>query len=352
MSVTKSEFGVTKDGQTVTMYRLENAAGAYITVLDYGATLQSVVVPDRKGRLTDVVLGYDDAAGYENGTRSFGAVIGRNANRIAGGTFEIGGVRYQLEKNEKGNNLHSGSDRYNKRMWEAREIDEEENSVTFALHSADGDQGFPGNFDVSVRYELSEENEVILHYTGVCDEDTLVNMTNHSYFNLKGHDAGDVLDILLSIDADYYTPVADNASIPTGEIAPVQGTPMDFAERKPIGRDIDADFEQLRFTGGYDHNYVLWDCGAGIARTAACAYSEATGITMEVITDTPGVQLYTANFLDGEHGKGGAVYDKRSGLCLETQYFPDSINHENFASPLLKKGQTYNTVTIYKFGCE
>ena len=352
MSVTKSVFGKTEAGQEVSVYRLQNRAGSYIEVLDYGAILRAVVVPDKDGNMTDVVLGYDSVAGYENGTCFFGATIGRSGNRIAGGTFEIDGVTYQMAQNENNNNLHSGPDGYEKRIWAVKEIREEENSVTFALNSPDKDQGFPGNFDILVKYEMSEVDEVIIHYMGSSDKDTVANLTNHSYFNPQGHDSGSNSDILLKINADYYTPVADSASIPTGEIAPVKGTPMDFTEEKPIGKEINADFEQLSFTGGYDHNYVLNGYEKGIERVVAKAYAPKTGITMEVTTDLPGVQFYAANFVENEHGKNGAVYGKRSAFCLETQYFPDSINQKNFESPILEQGETYNTVTIYRFSVE
>lgn len=352
MSVTKSLFGKTEAGQEVSVYRLQNRAGSYIEVLDYGAILRSVVVPDKDGNMTDVVLGYDSVAGYENGTCFFGATIGRSGNRIAGGTFEIDGVTYQMAQNENNNNLHSGPDGYEKRIWTVKEIREEENSVTFALNSPDKDQGFPGNFDILVKYEMSEVDEVIIHYMGSSDKDTVANLTNHSYFNPQGHDSGSNSDILLKINADNYTPVADSASIPTGEIASVKGTPMDFTEEKPIGKEIDADFEQLNFTGGYDHNYVLNGYEKGIERVVAKAYAPKTGISMEVTTDLPGVQFYAANFVENEQGKNGAVYGKRSAFCLETQYFPDSINQKNFESPILEQGETYNTVTIYRFSVE
>lgn len=352
MSVTKSLFGKTEAGQEVSVYRLQNRRGSYIEVLDYGAVLRAVVVPDRDGNMTDVVLGYDSVSGYEQGTCFFGATIGRSGNRIAGGTFEIGGVTYQMTKNENDNNLHSGPDGYDQRIWAVKEIREEENSVTFALHSPDLDQGFPGNFDITVKYEISETNEVIIHYMGSSDQDTVGNLTNHSYFNLEGHDSESNREILLQIHADAYTPVVDSASIPTGQIEPVKGTPMDFTEEKPIGRDIDVDFEQLRLTGGYDHNYVLNGYEKGIERVIAKAYAPKTGIAMEVTSDLPGVQFYSANFVEKELGKKGVVYGKRSAFCLETQYFPNSINQKNFESPILEQGETYNTVTIYRFSVE
>lgn len=352
MSITKSKFGTTKDGKEVSVYRLENPQGAYIEVLDFGAILRAVAVKDKEGTLRDVVLGYDDVQGYENGTCFFGATIGRSGNRIAGAKFTINGQEYQMPQNENQNNLHSGPDGFESRMWTVTETNEEENYILLSLTSPDGDQGFPGNMKVTLRYELSEENELIIHYLADTDADTVANMTNHSYFNLNGHDGGINSEIELMIDADAYNPVGDSTSIPTGENAPVEGTPMDFRTAKPIGQDIDADFQQLQFTKGYDHNYVLNDYEPGIERIVARAYSPKTGIEMEVLTDLPGVQFYAANFVDGEKGKNGAVYGFRSAFCLETQYAPNSINQENFVSPILKKGDTYNTVTIYRFRVE
>lgn len=346
MSVEKTFWGITKDGKEVHKYFIANEQGANIEVIDYGAILVSVCVPDNTGLLRDVVLGYDRLEDYEENPNFFGATIGRSGNRIANGRFEINSVIYQMDQNENENNVHSGKNGFEKRIWNVDEADRDH--VVFSLLSPDGDEGFPGEFKISVTYTLTEENEVKIHYSGICDKDTVANMTNHSYFNLGGHDSGLVLDQILQINADSFTPVADSKSIPTGEIAPVKGTPMDFTEGKPIGRDIEADFEQLIFTGGYDHNYVLNNQN-GTVRLAAKAKSEESGIGLEVYTDTPGVQFYAGNFISGPAGKDGVSYEPRAGFCLETQYYPNSINEPGFPSPILKKGDRYETTTIYHF---
>lgn len=337
---------MTKDGKEVHKYFIANEQGANLEVIDYGAILVSVCVPDNTGLLRDVVLGYDRLEDYEENPNFFGATIGRSCNRIANGRFEINSVTYQMDQNENENNLHSGKNGFEKRIWNVDEADGDH--VVFSLLSPDGDEGFPGEFKISVTYTLTEENEVKIHYSGICDKDTVANMTNHSYFNLGGHDSGLVLDQILQINADSFTPVADSKSIPTGEIAPVKGTPMDFTDEKPIGRDMEADFEQLVLTGGYDHNYVLNNQN-GTVRLAAKAKCEESGIGLEVYTDTPGVQFYAGNFISGSAGKDGVSYEPRTGFCLETQYYPNSINEPGFPSPILKKGDRYETTTIYHF---
>lgn len=345
-SLEKREFGAVKDGKMAYLYTIANQKGMKITVTDFGAALVNVFVPDKDGNLKDVVLGYDDAPGYEKGGASFGAPVGRNANRIGGASFEINGVTYQLEKNDNGeNNLHSGNDYYNKRFWSVAE--EKEDSITFSLHSPDGDQGYPGALDMHVTYELTADGILRMKYEAVPDKDTIINMTNHSYFNLGGHDSKDVLNHKITIDADYFTR-ADAQSIPTGELVETTGTPMDFRSPHAIGERIDADYEATRLGGGYDHNWVLKNDGK-FAKVAEAA-DEESGIVMEVWTDLPGMQVYTANFLDNEPGKGGCTYQKRAAVCFETQYFPDAIHHENFAAPVTKAGETYRTVTEYRFG--
>ncbi len=336
-------FGKTSAGEEAYLYELKNGNGMSVLVSDYGAAIVSIVIPDVNGEGRDVVLGYDDVSGYEKGTCFFGGVIGRVANRIGGARFELGGKNYRLAQNDNGNTLHSGSPYTNQRIWEV--VEENESGITLMLHSPDMDQGFPGNVDLKVVYTLTEDNELIIQYHGVPDRDTLLNLTNHSYFNLAGHDSGDVLSQEVVICADVFTR-ADAHSIPTGELVPVEGTPMDFRERKAIGKEIGEDYEALRFGGGYDHNYVL--NGSGM-RKAAAMYAKETGIAMEVYTDLPGMQFYTANFVAQEKGKGGAVYGKRSGACFETQYFPDAVNKKNFTSPIVKSGEEYHTTTVYKF---
>lgn len=339
----KEKFGTTKSGESCNLYWLRNENGMEAAVTDYGAAIVRVLVPGRNGQKTDVVLGYDDVAGYENGSLFAGAVIGRVANRIGGAAFELNGKTYRLTANDQGNALHGGRDFLNQRKWETIRADERE--VAFHLWSPDGDQGFPGDLDLQVTYSLSAENELKIHYEARVKEDTLLNLTNHSYFNLSGHASGSVEEQEVEILADAYTE-SDEQSIPTGRIVPVEGTPMDFRIPKKIGRDLGADYRALVLAGGYDHNYVL--NGSGM-RKAASMTSGESGIRMEVYTDLPGMQFYTANFVAGEKGKEGAVYEKYGAACFETQYFPDAVNKENFETPLIRAGEAYQTTTIYRF---
>ena len=337
-------FGSTSKKEEAVLYTLTNENGMSASITNYGAALVKLNVPDKEGKLRDVVLGYDDVTGYEKVGGSFGAPVGRNANRIGGAVITIQDKTYELEKNDNGNNLHSGTNYYNKRIWNVGE--KTDSKIEFVLHSPDGDQGYPGTLDMHVTYELTEDNELRLIYDAVPDQDTIINMTNHSYFNLDGHDSGNVLKELVTLDADYFTR-ADAQSIPTGELVDVTGTPMDFRMPRALGEAIDADYEAVRLGKGYDHNWVLKNNGK--FDKVAQAVSEKSGIVMEVWTDLPGMQMYTANFLDNEHGKNGAVYGIRDAVCFETQYFPDAVHHENFASPICKKGMPYHTVTSYKF---
>ncbi|RHT39979.1 galactose mutarotase [Firmicutes bacterium AM31-12AC] len=337
-------FGSTSKKEEAVLYTLTNENGMSASITNYGAALVKLNVPDKEGKLRDVVLGYDDVTGYEKGGGSFGAPVGRNANRIGGAVITIQDKTYELEKNDNGNNLHSGTNYYNKRIWNVGE--KTDSKIEFVLHSPDGDQGYPGTLDMHVTYELTEDNELRLIYDAVPDQDTIINMTNHSYFNLDGHDSGNVLKELVTLDADYFTR-ADAQSIPTGELVDVTGTPMDFRMPRALGEAIDADYEAVRLGKGYDHNWVLKNNGK--FDKVAQAVSEKSGIVMEVWTDLPGMQMYTANFLDNEHGKNGAVYGIRDAVCFETQYFPDAVHHENFVSPICKKGMPYHTVTSYKF---
>ena len=338
------KFGITKDGSKPYLYKMKNDAGMEVQVSDFGATLVNVTVLDQDKNPVEVVLGYEDAAGYENGTAAIGAIVGRNANRIGGACVTINGIDYKLAENDGKNNLHSGPDVYQKRMW--RVVENGDDHVTFLLHSPDGDQGYPGALVMKVTYSLDEENTLMIHYEAEPDQDTIINMTNHSYFNLNGHKSGDVLNHTLWLNADAFTP-ADATSIPTGEIRSVEGTPMDFRIDKTIGKDIEADYEPLVFGKGYDHNWVLKNEGE-FDKVAEVAGDES-GIHMSVLTDLPGVQIYTANFLDGVKGRDGAVYEMRDAICLETQYYPDAIHHENFPGPICKKGEKYDTRTAYRF---
>lgn len=343
-AVSVETFGSTSKKEEAVLYTLTNENGMSASITNYGAALVKLNVPDQEGNLRDVVLGYDDVTGYEKGGASFGAPVGRNANRIGGAVFTIQDKTYELEKNDNGNNLHSGTNYYNKRIWNVGE--KTDSKIEFVLHSPDGDQGYPGTLDMYVTYELTEDNELRLTYDAVPDQDTIINMTNHSYFNLDGHDSGDVLKELVTLDADYFTR-ADAQSIPTGELVDVTGTPMDFRMPRALGEAIDADYEAVQLGKGYDHNWVLKNNGK--FDKVAQAVSEKSGIVMEVWTDLPGIQMYTANFLDNEQGKNGAVYGVRDAVCFETQYFPDAVHHENFVSPICKKGMPYHTVTSYKF---
>lgn len=345
MGVVRSDFGKTADGKNISLYTVTNANGTVMKVTDYGAILVSLFVKDREGNPVDVVLGYESGSDYQKNPPHFGATIGRNGNRIANASFALNGVTYSLQANENENNLHSGPDGYEFMLWDAEAT---ENAVIFRHEGPDGEQGFPGVFRIQVTYTLTEDDAVEIHYEGVSDQDTVANMTNHSYFNLAGHEAGVVNDQVLKLNCSYYTPVKDARSIPTGEIAPVEGTPMDFTKGKTIGEDIEADFEQLQFTGGFDHNYIV-DKEKGAFAWMAEAYSEKTGIAMTAYTDCPAVQFYAGNFIEDEKGKNGAVYGKRHGFCLESQYCPNAVNDTHFEQPFLKAGEKYDTKTVYKF---
>lgn len=346
--VTERIFGKLPTGDEVKIFHLENKSGAYAEVLQYGAIVVKVCVPDRDGKLTDVVLGYDDIEEYMVNGCFFGACIGRSGNRIADARFRLDGKEVVLPKNEGENNLHSGPDGFEKKLWKVNEIDQDKNSITLGRISPDGENGFPGEFNVNVTYEFTENNAVRIIYTGVSDKTTVANMTNHSYFNLSGEGNGKILDQYLTIHAQEYTPVGAG-SIPLGENVPVEGTPMDFRREKLIGKELETDFEQLKITGGYDHNYVTDGYTQAEIREIALARSEKTGIVMKVLTDCPCVQFYAGNFVENENGKNGHIYDKHAGFCLETQVEPNAINEEIFHSPILEKGDRYYSETVYSF---
>lgn len=339
-------FGSIQSGKKATLYILENKNHTVVKVTDFGATLVSVLFADKDGVMKDMVLGYDDAASYEKGTSCFGATIGRNGNRIKDARFTIDGKEWVIEANENNNSLHSGKNGFNHLMWEMKESGD--NYVTFYHYSPQEEQGFPGNMHVTVTYTLDDEDTVHITYHAKADADTVMNFTNHSYFNLAGHDSGVMLDQKLQLFADAYTPDEDSHSIPTGEIAPVAGTPMDFTTMKPIGQDINADFEQLHFTGGYDHNYVLSD-KAGTMRQMAKAECDASGIAMDAYTECCGVQLYAGNFIGTQTGKGGVTYGDRHGFCLESQFYPNAVNEKNFPSPVVPANTEYHSETKYHF---
>lgn len=349
MKIVQKPFGITKNGEEATLYTITNGNGMKVSFTDFGAHIIDIIVPDANGNLADVNLGYKNLKGYENNKTSFGAFIGRHANRIGDARFEIGGKVYELDKNDGNNNLHGGNVRYNEFMYEAEVYEDEDMiSIEFSRLSPNMEQGFPGNLDISVTYSLTEANELVIEYLAVSDKDTIVNFTNHSYFNLAGHNSGSVLDQKLWIKANQFTPT-DNKLIPTGELRDVTGTPMDFRSFKRIGQDIDADYEPLKIAGGYDQNYVLDISGDEVEKVAELV-DENSGRRMEVFTNLPGMQLYTANWLDEkENTKDGAIYDKKSAACFETQYYPNSCNISSFPSCRLEAGKEYESVTIYKF---
>ncbi len=334
----KKHFGTLPSGENASLYTI-TAGGLTATVTDYGATLVGLLVPDQDGSLADVVLGFDDPNAYTASTCYLGAIVGRSANRIGGAAFTLNGKTCHLAKNENGNNLHSGPDCYHLRMWTVKS--HTETAITLTLHSPDGDQGFPGNAQISVTYSLDGQGGLHIVYDAVCDQDTVFNLTNHAYFNLAGHEnGGAAMDQILTIPGRFFN-VADSESIPTGELRSVEGTPMDFRTGKPIGRDIAADYEPLHLQGGYDHNWEVY-CNP-------CATVEYGGRVMEVHTDCPGVQFYAGNFLEAPNGKGGVSYGKRSGICLETQYYPDSINNPQWPQPITRAGEKYHSETVYRF---
>ncbi len=344
----KESFGTSKQGEAVSVYEIVNQSGSKVRITDYGAALVSIIVPDKNGTMQDVLLGYDNVTGYENNTCYFGAVIGRNGNRIANAQVTINGTVYQLDQNDNENNLHSGVKGMDAMLWKVK--DHTDNSITLACTSADAEQGFPGNMDAQITYVLTDSNTLELSYEAVSDQDTVANFTNHAYFNLAGHASGDVLRQHMMIRASHFTPVKDAKAIPTGEIAPVAGTPMDFTKSKTIGEDMRADDSQVNYGGGFDHNFVLDKSEKGAFELAAEAYSPETGIVMKTYTDLPGMQFYSGNFITKQDGKQGAVYDKRHGFCLETQYFPNAVNEPGFDAPFLKAGEVYKTKTSYQFG--
>jgi len=345
--VEKQPFGKTADGTPVDLYTLTNSKGVRVAITNYGGIVVSLFTPDRNGNPGDIVLGFERLEDYLKGHPYFGAIIGRYGNRIAKGRFTLDGVEYKLAQNNGENHLHGGLVGFDKKVWKARDfVDAEGQHLELRYTSPDGEEGYPGNLDVTVTYSLNEQNQLRIDYVATTDKPTVVNLTNHSYFNLAGE--GDILGHVLRLNADYFTPV-DAGLIPTGELRPVKGTPFDFTEPTPIGARIEQDDEQLRYGRGYDHNFVLRGGGGSLAE-AAEVYEPKTGRVLRVLTTEPGVQFYTGNFLDGTlRGKYGRVYHRRTGFCLETQHFPDSPNKPHFPSTVLRPGQTYRSTTIYEF---
>ena len=345
-NMTRAPFGKTADGEVVEAFTLKNTNGIEVTAITYGGIITSLRVPDRNGAIGDIVLGFDAIDGYLKGHPFFGAIIGRYGNRIAKGRFSIDKQTYTLATNNGPNHLHGGIRGFDKHVWQAEILNE--NSLRFSRVSPDGEEGYPGTLQVQVIYSLTNYNEFIVDYSASTDQPTHVNLTQHSYFNLAGAGA-DVLGHELMIDADRYTPVTSEL-IPTGELAPVEGTPFDFRKPTAIGARINAAHPQIKNGQGYDHNWVLNREGPGL-ELAARVLEPSSGRTMEVATTEPGMQFYAGNFLDGTIvGKGGHKYGRRSGFCLETQHYPDSPNQPDFPSTLLRPGSTYSSRTVFKFG--
>lgn len=350
-SITKASFGKTAEGAPVDLYTLKNASGMEVAIATFGGRIVSLKAPGRNGQFTDVVLGFDNMEGYLGEHPYFGALVGRYGNRIAKGQFKLDGKTYKLAINNGVNALHGGLKGFDKVVWTAREVPGGDPSVELTYLSKDGEEGYPGSLTEKVTYSLTAANELKIEYSATTDKDTVVNVTNHSYFNLAGQGHGDILSHVLQLNAAKFTPV-DAGLIPTGELKNVEGTPFDFRQPTVIGSRINAEDEQLKRGGGYDHNFVV-DGSAGTLRLAARVSEPTSGRVLEVSTTEPGVQFYTGNFLDGTvKGKGGVAYAKRTGFCLETQHFPDSPNHPDFPTTALKAGAEYNSTTVFKFSVQ
>jgi aldose 1-epimerase len=345
-----TSFEKVVDGKNVNLYTLKNSTGMVVQITNFGGKVVNLWTPDKNGNYGDIVLGFNTIDEYlATSEKYFGSLIGRYGNRIAGGHFTIGDSTYTLARNNGENALHGGIKGYNNVVWDAVQTDDQTLVLTYL--SPDGEEGYPGNLNVKVQYQLTNDNELKIEYWATTDKATPVNLTHHSFFNLKGAGQGTVNDHVLQINADYYTPV-DAGLIPTGELAPVEGTPMDFRTPTAIGARIDADFEQLKFGNGYDHNWVLNPATEGLT-VAAKVVEPVTGRTMEVLTNEPGLQFYGGNFLNGTvTGKEGVPYVFRGALCLETQHYPDSPNKPEFPSTILEPGSEYYSICIYKFGVE
>ena len=349
MSIEKQPYGKTTDGTPADIYTLTNANGMEARITNYGGIVVSLLVPDRNGEMGDVVLGYHTLDEYIKDNPYFGCLVGRFGNRIAGGKFTLDDREYTLAMNDGPNHLHGGLKGFDKVVWEASPLQsEEEPSLELKYVSADGEEHFPGTLSVRVVYTITIDNGLKVDYYATTDRDTIVNLTQHSYFNLAGEGRGGILDHEMRIDADRFTPI-DSTLNPTGEVRSVEDTPLDFTTPTRIGDRIGQDHEQIKFGGGYDHNWVL-NHPEGELAPAACVYEASTGRRMEVLTTEPGIQFYSGNFLDGSNvGKRGEAYERRSGLCLETQHFPDSPNHPGFPTTVLKSGDTYRHTTLYRF---
>jgi len=353
MGISESDYGTTQAGRQVDLYTLTNANGLVVKITNYGGTITELWVPDRSGVMADVVLGFDKLSDYEEKSPYFGCLVGRYGNRIAKGSFVLDGVTYnKLAINNGENHLHGGLKGFDKQVWDAEPF-ETADSVGLKLHyiSSDMEEGYPGNLDVTVTYTLTNADELKIDYLATTDKPTVCNLTNHSYFNLSGQGLGNNYDHELMLNADAFTPI-DEGLISIGKIRPVKGTPMDFTQLTPIGKHIDDDDEQVKYGGGFDHNWVLNKTGNELS-LAARVYEPKTGRIMEVHTTEPGIQFYSGNFLDGSFaGKEAKVYEYRYAFCLETQHYPDSPNQPDFPSIVLRPGETYKTTTIYKFSAK
>ena len=347
--VTRTQTSTLVGGKPVEVFTLTNAAGAEVRAITFGGIITSWRVPDRRGQLADIVLGYDDPAEYvKDNSPYFGAIVGRYGNRIAKARFTLDGRTYPLAANNGANHLHGGIQGFDKVLWQGEAL-RGGTGVVFTRTSADGEEGYPGNLKARVTYTLTDKNELVVAYEATADKPTVVNLTQHTYFNLAGQGTGNILGHVLRINADRYTPV-DATLIPTGELAPVDKTPFDFRQPTAIGARIQSEHPQIQFGRGYDHNWVLARSGAGLS-LAADVYEPTSGRTLQVRTTEPGVQFYAGNFLDGTiTGKGGRVYQQRSGFCLETQHFPDSPNQPTFPSTTLRPGETYRSRTVFTTG--
>ena len=349
----KKSFGVTRDGQEAHLYTLVNPNGMQVAITNFGGVVVSLLAPDRAGKFADVVLGYETLSGYESDKAYLGALIGRFANRIAHGRFSLGGAVFSLPRNNGENSLHGGARGFDKRLWTASEISRGgESSLELTYLSHDGEEGYPGNLSVKVIYTLTGLNELKMDYSATTDKVTIINLTNHSYFNLAGQGEGDILAHELTLPAGYFTPV--NASlIPTGEIRSVKGTPLDFTKKTAVGARIAAEDQQLKLAGGYDHNWIPDRESDRTLIPVAAVHEPRSGRLLQVFSTQPGIQFYSGNFLDGAiRGKQGKVYGRRSGFCLETQHYPDSPNQPNFPSTQLQPGQQYRETTVLKFSAE
>ena len=348
--VTESGFGTAPDGSPVRLFTLTNANGMELRAITYGVIIVSLKVPDRDGKLGDIVVGHDSMEGYLTRSRFFGAVVGRYGNRIANGRFTLDGHTYQLTQNNGTNHLHGGTKGFDKIVWDAKvNADPRGPSVVFTHTSPEGHEGYPGTLAARVVYTLTSDNALVIEYSATTDKPSIVNMTQHSYWNLAGEGSGTIVDHRLTLKADHFTPV-DSTVIPTGELAPVDGTPFDFRKETPIGARIDADHPQIKIASGYDHNFVFKRSGSGPEQLVRVV-DPKTGRTMEISTTEPGIQFYSANKLDDSYvGKSGHVYGARSAFCLETQHFPDSPNKPNFPSTVVRPDKPYQSTTIFKFG--